>query len=231
MVMDLHHARFVYNSKHHHHHYHHHDFVPILAIAKPTRMAYSKCQRLFHARVCYILLFSSSLFLSSPGFISSLYLSVRHNFCLSRHHFAQSVALDTFLSTRSKVRLEKCWPLKSHYVNIQNIAASLAFLTYLSFLFRITFPLTRRYTTYYHLFSFSVENVFFCCLQWTTVCSKVLFSPSPRPLLIILFFSYLISSIIFIAAWLLVASRQFLLLLLAVFVHLSCRCQRWTFAK
>lgn len=160
MVMDLHHARFVYNSKHHHHHYHHHDLVWILAIAKPTRMAYNKCQRLFPCS-CYILLFSSSLFLSSLGFISSLYLSVRHNFCLSRQHFAQSVALDTFLSTRSKVRLEKCWPLKSHYVNTQNIAASLAFLTYLSFLFRITFPLTRRYTTYYHLFSFSVENVFF----------------------------------------------------------------------
>lgn len=81
------------------------------------------------------------------------------------------------------------------------------------------------------IFFFRRKCVFFCCLQWTTVCSKVLFSTSPLPLLIILFFSYLISSIIFIAAWLLVASRQFLLLLLAVFVHLSCRCQRWTFAK
>lgn len=120
--------------------------------------------------VLYFAMFPSSPFLSSLGFISSLYLSVRHNFCLSRQHFAQSVALDTFLSTRSKVRLEKCWPLKSHYVNTQNIAASLAFLTYLSFLFRITFPLTRRYTTYYHLFSFSVENVFFFLLPAMNNC-------------------------------------------------------------
>lgn len=106
MVMDLHHARFVYNSKHHHHHYHHHDLVWILAIAKPTN-GLQQMPKTFPCS-CYILLFSSSLFLSSLGFISSLYLSVRHNFCLSRHHFAQSVALDTFLSTRSKVRLEKC---------------------------------------------------------------------------------------------------------------------------